>query len=179
LIYFDASLMVSLYTPDANTEAAVTAMQSAQEMLLISSLVKLEVENAMELRVFRREISRQQAEISLSDFTEDLRCNVYQLHTLPEAAFERASQLSRNLTAKIGTRAADILHVAAALELGATSFFQLRPATEEDGRSCWSEAQSMVLEHIIPNKSAWRQRPTKKPLASRCWGAAVCFGEER
>ncbi len=123
MIYFDASLVVSLYTPDANSAAAGTAMQLAQETLLISSLVKLEVLNAIELRVFRREISRLQAEISLNDFAKDLRSGVYQLRALPEVAFERASQLSRKLTAKLGTRTADLLHVATALELGATSLF--------------------------------------------------------
>ena len=33
--------------------------------------------------------------------------------------FERARQLSQETTAKLGTRTADLLHVAAALELGA------------------------------------------------------------
>jgi predicted nucleic acid-binding protein len=33
--------------------------------------------------------------------------------------FERARLLSRQTTAKLGTRTADLLHVAAALELGA------------------------------------------------------------
>jgi len=40
------------------------------------------------------------------------------LRPLPEQAFDRARQLSRQPTAHLGTRTADLLHVAAALELG-------------------------------------------------------------
>jgi predicted nucleic acid-binding protein len=123
LIYLDTSLVVSLYTPDANTAAASAILQSVQDTLLITSLVELEVVNALGLRVFRKEISSPQAEISLKDFARDQRAGVYQLRALPEPAFERAGQLSRNLTAKLGTRTADLLHVAAAVELGASGFF--------------------------------------------------------
>jgi hypothetical protein len=45
------------------------------------------------------------------------------LRALPEAAFERARKLSRQTTPQFGTRTADLLHVAAALEVGATGFF--------------------------------------------------------
>ncbi|MGA3080146.1 MAG: type II toxin-antitoxin system VapC family toxin [Terracidiphilus sp.] len=123
MIYLDTSLVVSLYTLDANTAAATAILQSAQDTRLITSLVELEVVNALGLRVFIKEISSLQAETSLNDFARDQRAGVYQLRTLPEPSFERARQLSRNLTAKLGTRTADLLHVAAAVELGATGFF--------------------------------------------------------
>lgn len=123
MIYLDASLLVSLYTPDANSATAAAAMHSIQETFLLTSLVELEVVNALQLRVFRREISSKQAEVSSADFASDLRGNVYRLRALPEAACERASQLSRKLTAMLGTRTADLLHVAAALELDASGLF--------------------------------------------------------
>lgn len=123
MIYLDTSLIVSLYTRDANSAAAPAILQPIQDTLLITPLVELEVVNAMGLRIFRREISSQQAEISLDDFAKDLRAGLYALRALPESAFERARQLSRQLTPKLGTRTADLLHVAAALELRATGFF--------------------------------------------------------
>jgi predicted nucleic acid-binding protein len=52
-----------------------------------------------------------------------LRDGALQLRALSDAIFERASQLSRQTTAKLGTRTADLLHVAAALELGAEYFY--------------------------------------------------------
>jgi predicted nucleic acid-binding protein len=123
LIYLDTSVVVSLYSPDVNSAAAVGFLQTCGDAFLITTLCEQEAVNAFELRVFRHQISNAQAEISLSDFALDLRNRVIQLRTLPESAFERARQLSRDFTAKLGTRAADVLHVAAAVELGANGFF--------------------------------------------------------
>jgi hypothetical protein len=47
----------------------------------------------------------------------------FQLRSLPEFVFARARQLSLQTTAILGNRASDILHVAAALELGAEEFY--------------------------------------------------------
>jgi predicted nucleic acid-binding protein len=123
LIYLDTSLLVSLYCLDSNSVAAANSLQAAEDQLLVTNLCRLEAVNALQLRVFRKEITNRQSEISLSNFSQDLQRGVFQLRMLPEPAFERASQLSRQLTPKFGTRTADILHVAAALELGATGFF--------------------------------------------------------
>jgi len=53
---------------------------------------------------------------SLSDFEKDMRDGIFLLRPLPEQVFERAGQLSRRTTARLWTRTADLLHVAAALE---------------------------------------------------------------
>ena len=97
--------------------AARTVKASVGERFL-TILVEFEVINAFGLRVFRKEITAAQAQSSLSDFEKDLRDGIFQLRGLPDTVFERARQLSRRTTAKLATRTADILHVAAALELG-------------------------------------------------------------
>ena len=89
----------------------------------ISVLGELEVVNALGLRVFRKEITITQAQSSLSHFEKDLQSGVFQLRGLPDPVFERARELSRRTTAKLGTRSADLLHVAAALELGVECLF--------------------------------------------------------
>jgi len=71
------------------------------------------------LRVFRKEVSATQAQSSLNDFEKDLLAGVFQLRPVTEQVFERARQLSRQTTPKLGTRTADLLHVATALELSA------------------------------------------------------------
>ena len=122
-IYADASFLVSLYSPDANSAAAVRSMSASSGDRFVTTFAELEVVNAMGLRVFRKEVSAAQAQSSLSDFDKDLRDGVFQLRGLPEPVFGRAHQLSRQTTAKLGTRTADILHVAAALELGANYLY--------------------------------------------------------
>ncbi len=116
-VYADPSFIVSLYSPDANSAAAVRPMQTPADRFL-TTFGELEVVNAMELRVFRKEVSPAQAQSSLIDFEHDLRDGVFQLRALTDSVFERAHRLSRQTTAKLGTRTADLLHVSAALELG-------------------------------------------------------------
>jgi predicted nucleic acid-binding protein len=117
-IYADASFLVSLYSPDANSAAAASAVKASTGERFVTILGELEVLNAFGLRLFRKEVTAAQAQSSLTDFEKDLRDGLFHLRGLPDPIFERARQLSRQTTAKLGTRTADILHVAAALELG-------------------------------------------------------------
>jgi len=117
-IYAEPSFLVSLYIPDANSAAALRTMQASTGDLFLTVLGELEVVNAFGLRVFRREASSVAAKSALANFEKDMRDGILQLRGLSEAVFERARQLSQQTTAKMGTRTADLLHVAAALELG-------------------------------------------------------------
>jgi predicted nucleic acid-binding protein len=122
-IYLDSSLIVSLHCIDANSKPAANAFLLATKAPVITQLCQLEVINALNLRVFRKEISRQEALLSIRSFEEDTLAGAYDLKPLPENVMSRALHLSQQTTQQIGTRSADILHVASALELGADSFF--------------------------------------------------------
>ncbi len=122
-VYLDTSFLISLYSPDANSTAAAQIIQAPNNIHLLSTFTELEMVNALQLRVFRKEISPAQAKSSLRDFEQDLRQGVFQLVRLPEEAFQRAHQISRQTTARLGTRTADLLHVAAALELNADCLY--------------------------------------------------------
>jgi predicted nucleic acid-binding protein len=117
-VYADPSFIVSLYSPDANSSAAARAVQASSARPFVTTFGELEVVNAMGLRTFRKEVSPAQAQSSLLAFEKDLRDGVFQLRELTDLILERANQLSRQTTAKLGTQTADLLHVAAALELG-------------------------------------------------------------
>ena len=117
-VYVDTSFLVSLYSPDANSAAAARTMQASKGVHYLTFLAELEVINAFELRVFRKELSGSQAQASLKDFENDTRNHVLQLCPLSDEVFERARHLAKQNTARLGTRTADLLHVAAALELG-------------------------------------------------------------
>jgi len=60
---------------------------------------------------------------SAAAFEKDMREGIFHLQPLTEQAFEKARQLSRENTAKLGTRTADLLHVAAALDLRAAHLY--------------------------------------------------------
>ena len=98
-------------------------MRAVRGECFVTTLGELEVVNAFGLRVFRKEVSATQAQSSVIDFENDLGGGIFQLRGLQEVFFERARQLSRQTTAKLGTRTANLLHVAAALELGADRLY--------------------------------------------------------
>jgi predicted nucleic acid-binding protein len=92
-------------------------MQLSRGDHYITVLGELEVGNALQLRVFRKELSPAQIQASLKDFENDLSRDVFQLRPLSDEVFVRARKLSQQTTARLGTRTADLLHVAAALVL--------------------------------------------------------------
>lgn len=116
-VYADTSFLISLYSLDANSVAAAQTMQGSKHVHVLSTLAEVETINALELRVFRKEISPLQAKSSFRHFEKDLSQGVFQLVRMPDDTFERARQISHRSTARLGTRSMDLLHVAAALEL--------------------------------------------------------------
>jgi len=117
--YLDSSVLVSLYSLDANSAPAARLLENLKGERLISSYGQLEVTNALHLRVFRKELPSSQVQHALKIFEQDLRDGVFRLRALPEGVFERSARIARQTTPRLGTRTADLLHVAAALELGA------------------------------------------------------------
>ena len=82
-----------------------------------------EVANALYQHVFRRQISLHEALSAYSDFERDCAAGVWVLTSLPEMTFPTCIHLARQHVATLGVRTLDSLHVAAALELGATQFW--------------------------------------------------------
>jgi len=122
-VYADTSFLVSLYTLDANSTTAAAYMRRVQDALLVTPLCELELTNAIELRLFRREITVAQAKAALTAFESDMQSGGLTAAPLPAAVYQKARQLSRKHTAGIGARSLDILHVAAALALQAGIFY--------------------------------------------------------
>ena len=118
-VYLDSSFLVSLYSRDGNSALAIETMAASSGELVVSSWAELETVNALELRVFRKEVSAADAAASLAIFHKNASEGAFQLRALPEGVFKRGLQLARQTTARLGTRSADLLHVAAALEMGA------------------------------------------------------------
>jgi predicted nucleic acid-binding protein len=119
-IYCDSSFLVSLYSPDANSQAATAELQKRRgSVLLLSALAEVEVLNAFELRVFRKELTRDEAARSTSAFASDVKAGTFTSLDLDFAIFQRAKELIAATSADGGCRTADVLHVGSALEAGA------------------------------------------------------------
>ena len=131
-IYADTSLLASLYLFDANTPAAIKAVAATGRSLILTSWQEFELENALQLRLFRQESSRADLHSAQVRLQQDLSAGAVVATILPiEAVLSSARQLSAKHTGRIGTRAFDVFHVAAAVVLKASAFlsFDVRQLT--------------------------------------------------
>ena len=123
MVCADTSFLLSLTGNDSNSGAAGTHARALREPVRITALNRLEFENALGLLRFRGAISASEASITLAALAAD-----EQAGRIVEdvcdwvAVFREALRLSRSKSEREGHRVLDILHVAAALELGATEF---------------------------------------------------------
>ena len=90
--------------------------------ILVNSAVVLETTNALELRIFRGQATRQDAEKALHNLEVDIRHGVLNVTSVPPITWDTARDLSRTHSAKLGTRSLDILQVAIAIVLRADTF---------------------------------------------------------
>jgi len=127
--YADTSFVVSLYVPDANSVEAAKWMHQMPLPVLITALGELELVNAVQLRLFRKEVRSSEARAARAALRADLRDGVFAIQALSEEMFARARRLASRWTARLGTRSLDIIHVATAIALGANMFL-----TFDDGQ---------------------------------------------
>jgi len=139
--YADSSFLVSLYTPDANSTHALGEFRDARPRVLIAPFGEFEFTNAIELRVFRKELEPREADAYLRAFESDLNAGVVERRPMPPNAYERALLLSRRHTRHSGVRALDVLHVAVALELGADAFLTFDRGQRKLARSAGLKAR--------------------------------------
>ena len=121
--YADSSFLVSLCGEDTNSVAAKRYMACHTLTLPFNPLHRLEVRNALRLAVRRREFDPADRQAALVELEADVREGLLVHEAIPWTdALRRAEALSHRHTETLGTRAADILHVAIALESGARRF---------------------------------------------------------
>jgi predicted nucleic acid-binding protein len=121
--YLDTSFLVSLYSPDSNYRKASNLFPTAKLPILVSALCELEAANSFRLCILRKDVTLEEARLSNHYLELDLKTRILERRPLPNLAFERSHQISSQHAVQLGTRTADLLHVAAALEFGADEFF--------------------------------------------------------
>jgi predicted nucleic acid-binding protein len=131
--YADTSLLVSLYTPDVNSAEAQECVIGHGEIWL-APFGEFEFINAIQLRVFRKEITPHQADQSLRAFDDDTGAFLRR-RAMPATAYEQALLLARRNTRNTGVRSLDILHVALALALGSEVLLTFDRAQKRLARS--------------------------------------------
>ncbi len=97
-------------------------MQRIDVPALASALGDVEFTNALELYVFRRQITAAEARKVHAHMREDIRAGLIAVSPISPEVFALSLRFVERWTAKLGVRTLDILHVATALELGAEHF---------------------------------------------------------
>jgi predicted nucleic acid-binding protein len=133
--YLDTSFLVSLYTIDANSATALTMIAEAKGPFPLAALCELELTNAVQLRVFRREITAAHARAVVAAFRSDVASGFFQLVPMTAVVFDQALRLSRRHAAAMGVRTFDILHVATALTLRLPAIYTFDPRQAQLARA--------------------------------------------
>lgn len=121
--YADTSFLISLYGRDPNTAAALSLVRAHHPTFSLTPLGEAEFSNGIELRVFRRQWTPAEAQAVRNGFLSDIGSGVFQLRDSGPEVWKLVERLSRRYSARMGTRALDVLHVAAALRLEPEAFF--------------------------------------------------------
>lgn len=127
--YVDPSALLKLYLHEHESAAMCAWRRRNASPLAVTHHGKLEITNALCLAMWRGDLTPAAGKDALASLEEDFSEGRYRrADLLWRAALNRAADLSRRHSPRLGTRTLDVLHVACALELQHRSFltFDLR-----------------------------------------------------
>jgi predicted nucleic acid-binding protein len=121
VIYLDTGCLIKLYYPEPESPR-VAALVSGKTIALVA-LHELELANALELKLFRKEASATEVRSTSALVERDIRAGVLHRPALHwEDVLRDAGAIARAHTRRLGCRSLDILHCSAARSLTVTSF---------------------------------------------------------
>lgn len=120
--YADTSFLVSLYTPDVNSLEAASRMRRMALPVITTRFGELELANALQLRLFRRELLAANTRAAYAAFHDDVTAGILVIKPMSEEVYSQARRLAQRWTRTLGSRTLDIIHVASAMALGAEAF---------------------------------------------------------
>jgi predicted nucleic acid-binding protein len=121
--YFDSAIIVKLYVKEATSPDAIRLVGAYAAPYALTQWQELEVKNAIRLKAFRVEITAAEMNQSIAAFEQDVATGRWQRPAYTATTIEqKAEDLSAGYSAALGCRTLDIIHVAAALVLGAKEF---------------------------------------------------------
>ena len=122
MIYLDTSAFIKLYLSEEGSDEVHRLVVAQREPLPVWSLLELELLNALRFKVFLAELKSDDVERIISLYFERKRGGQYFAPYLDPIALHELSLQMTNRTPTLGSRALDILHVAAARLCDATLF---------------------------------------------------------
>jgi predicted nucleic acid-binding protein len=116
--YADPSALARLYLHQTGSRQMYEWRRRHRGALPVTHQGRIELINAISLAEFRKAITPESADAARNLLESDFAAgHLSQVDLLWRSALNRAAELSRRHTPKLGTRSLDVLHVACALEL--------------------------------------------------------------
>jgi predicted nucleic acid-binding protein len=139
--YFDSGVLLKLYVSEPNSAQAVWLVQEQGVFPPITGLHRLEMKAAFAQKHGRGEITESERDTVMANFGNDLAAGAF-AGTSPAWAevFTRAENLAAVHAATNLCRSLDTLHVALAMELGATEF-----CTFDQRQAAMAKAAGLVV----------------------------------
>ncbi len=123
MVYADTSFLFSIVLHDANTAAALTYLRTHPTSLILTPWQRCELRNAIHLAVWRGNCEAKVAGRAIEKISDDVVSgNLIETQLDWQDVLVTADKLSDRHTAALGVRTLDLMHVAAAVSLGAKNF---------------------------------------------------------
>lgn len=132
MIYLDTSAAVPLFVREPASEAVDAWLESCTDPIVSSDWIVTEFASALAIKVRRAEINSRQARAAWTDF--DAFCNSgLRLLPVSRKAFKAAAMMALNTPS--GLRSGDSLHLAMALEAGASGLSTADEMLEKNAKA--------------------------------------------
>ena len=126
MIYLDTSVIVKLYFREDRSREVAAWVEANNEAIPLTRFHELEMVNAVQLKFFRGEIDTGEIELVLGRLGDHETRGVYYRPQIEwTEVLENALDLTSKFTGSTGARSLDIIHVAAALCMGAKRFLSM------------------------------------------------------
>ena len=161
--YFDSAIIVKLYVREATSPEAIRLVDSYAAPYWLTHWQMLEVKNAIRLKAFRNEITMLEMNQSLTAFEEDITTGRWQRPAYEPITVERkAGELSAIYSAQLGCRTLDIIHVAAAIILGAGDFVTFDERQKAMAKKSRPHGKTMIKGILRLSRSHRAKRATRR-----------------
>jgi len=122
MLYLDTSALLKLFVREPGSDQVQTILESQDHPLPLWEIQRMELTNALWLKVFRKELAEPQAREQLALMRSREARGLYYFPDLARPALVEAFDTLSIYSAELGCRTLDVLHVACATTLEASLF---------------------------------------------------------
>lgn len=125
-VYYDTGALIKLYVEEDFSDPVTVYVSALKKPIALHAFHEVELENALRLKVFRKELTKQECHRVLRRIADDVSAGILARQGVNWAdAMREAVRLSSDVTERTGCRTLDVLHVALALHWRCAVFVSL------------------------------------------------------